>query len=91
MKKIILIGSILFSFVNIYAQTEAKGKAKISGRVLDSSSGSPLDHATITVFVKGEEKPLTGTTANSTGNFEVSDLPSGNFTFDTVQFLSRLY
>ncbi len=79
--KILLVTGLLFclsTFVN--AQTRLAGKGKIYGVVVDSLSKAPLDYATISVFLKGEKKPLTGSTTNISGKFEITGIANGNLT-----------
>ena len=66
-----------------------KGNAKLSGKVVDSSSGLPLDYATITLFLKNSKKPLSGATANSSGKFEITGVPTGSFSV-VVEFIGYL-
>lgn len=80
MEKIILIALLLFPFINIYAQKPAGGKARITGRIVDSATHAPLEYATVSVFSKNDTKPLTGTTTSNSGKFEITGLPLGNFT-----------
>ena len=63
-----------------------KVQGKITGKVLDSSSGLPLDYSTITLFAAGKNKPLNGTTSDSAGNFILTNIPSGSFSI-TVEFI----
>jgi outer membrane receptor protein involved in Fe transport len=80
-KKGFLIVPLLFLFTASYEQqkiNERKG-GKISGKIIDSSSNLPLDYATITLFVTGKTKPINGTTADSSGYFTLTNIPSGSF------------
>ncbi|HVS97968.1 MAG TPA: outer membrane beta-barrel protein [Puia sp.] len=51
---------------------------KISGRVVDSLSGKPIELATITVFPNGGAKPVAGTSTDSRGVFETGNVPLGS-------------
>ena len=80
MRKGILVA--LFSIVGfaLHAQNgQAPGKGNISGRVIDSSSGKPLEYATITLFLQGNKKPVNGTTSNISGQFAIRDLANGDY------------
>jgi ferric enterobactin receptor len=81
-KKGILIGLMLCIYFVTYSQIKEKTdvKAKITGRVIDSSSTLPLEYATITLFKHGETKAVNGTTTDNLGNFIVTNVPSGTFT-----------
>ena len=52
---------------------------KITGRVLDSVSRSAMDYATVTIFPEGSKKPVNGTMTDSTGEFTLAGLKSGNY------------
>ncbi len=74
---------LLFSFivVNLNAQTkrEFNSHTFITGKIIDSSSGQPLDYATISLFLNRGKRPINGTTSDSSGNFLVKNLQSGNY------------
>lgn len=75
---------------------EPNVNAGITGKVIDSVSGQPLDYATITLFLNGNPKPVNGTTTDTKGLFTVNDVVNGtykvvvefigykSFTFDSV-------
>lgn len=88
-KKLIVAGFCIFLFSIASAQNQTNGTGKISGKIIDSASGQPLDYATITVFAKDAKKPLTGTTSNNSGKFEVTGIPSGTFTV-VAEFIGYL-
>ena len=49
------------SLFPVYAQP--KGTNTITGKVVDSASKTPLEYATVTLFLKGQPKPVNdGTT-----------------------------
>lgn len=52
---------------------------KIKGRVIDSLSSKPLDYATISVFFKGDKKPVNGAVTDKQGNFVVDNLQPGTY------------
>jgi hypothetical protein len=58
MKALILLLQV-FIFINLKAQP--MGGNTISGTVIDSASSLPLEYATVTLFIKDNKKPLTGT------------------------------
>lgn len=62
------------------------GKGRITGRILDSLSQSPVEYATITLHVAGITRPVNGATTNNKGVFTIDDLPSGSYTL-TVEFI----
>ena len=81
MKKQILVlafSSIVF-ILRAQTKREFKSHAFIAGRVVDSSSGRPLDYATISVFLASNKRPVNGNTTDSLGRFVVKDLKNGSF------------
>ncbi len=78
MKKTILIALSILMLVESKAQIP--GGNTITGIVIDSTSRAPMEYATVTLFVKGDKKPLTGTTTNNTGSFTLTEVPDGTFT-----------
>jgi len=87
-RKAILTGLLLCIFSDTYSQTREKTdvKAKITGRVIDSSSNLPLEYATITLFKHGEPKAVNGSTTDNLGNFIVTNVSAGTFTI-IVEFI----
>lgn len=53
---------------------------QISGVIIDSVSKTPLEYATVTLFAKGNKKPLTGTITEKNGSFTINELPDGIYT-----------
>ena len=75
--------AVLFSFFVFILQAQTiQGfniHAHITGKVIDSSSGKPLEYATITMFLQGDKKPVNGSTSNTSGQFAVKDVAEGNY------------
>jgi ferric enterobactin receptor len=79
----ILLSSIFFL---ASAQT-GNPKGKITGKIIDASTKTGFDYATITVFPQGNTtKPLTGTTSDNKGNFTIDALPFGEYSI-SVNFI----
>jgi ferric enterobactin receptor len=68
------------------AQEKTPATGTISGVVTDSSSGQPIEYATITVFSGSNKNPLTGITSDARGKFVVKDLSKGVYKV-TVEFI----
>ncbi|OKS84743.1 hypothetical protein RG47T_0176 [Mucilaginibacter polytrichastri] len=51
---------------------------RISGTVIDSLSGKPLDYATVSIFRSGGKVPLNGVLTDSKGGFKL-DIKPGNY------------
>ena len=72
---------LLFTFLTINAQETTETRTgKITGTVVDSLSGTPLEYATITLQQKGDEKPVNGTTTDKAGRFGIYDVKAGSYT-----------
>ena len=41
---------------------------------------TPIEYATISLFVKGNKKPVNGATTDNTGQFTITDVQSGEYT-----------
>ncbi len=77
MKKVCLfLGFILLA---IFVIAQDKGGNSIIGTVIDAASKNPLEYATITIFVSGQTTPLSGTTTDKTGSFNLTDIPAGTY------------
>ena len=63
-----------------------EGPGKISGKVMDSATGQPVDYATITVQATGSNKVITGTTTDSLGSFKIQGLEVGAYTV-SIEFI----
>ena len=57
--------------------TKSQQICKIIGNISDSVSAKPIEYATITIFLQGNKKPLTGTTTEVSGNFILDALSEG--------------
>ncbi|HTS45414.1 MAG TPA: TonB-dependent receptor [Puia sp.] len=51
----------------------------IKGTVIDSVSSQGIAYTSVTVFLEGSKKPLTGTTTNDKGFFRLDSLATGNY------------
>jgi ferric enterobactin receptor len=78
---------LLISFQSqLRAQTALKYKGRISGRVTDSITKTPVDFATISVYKKGAAAPFNGISADAKGNYSISNIPPGTYKV-TLEFL----
>jgi outer membrane receptor protein involved in Fe transport len=66
---------------NLQAQSNQGIKTKnvIKGDVADSSSGQPLEYATISIFKNNEKNPVNGTTSNKNGLFSLEGMQEGKY------------
>ena len=89
MKKITLLAAYLFLLITVKAQS-ADGGNIISGAITDSLSKTPLEYATISLFIKGNKKPVNGTVTDKAGHYILKDIPGGtyNITFEFIGYAS---
>ncbi len=66
---------------NLFAQ-----KGIVSGRIIDSNSGQPLEYASVVVYATADSILINGTITGGSGSFKIEKLPSGLF-YIRVQFL----
>jgi ferric enterobactin receptor len=71
----------------------AASKLKISGRIVDSVSKSPVESATITLYMLHNVRPVKGLTADSKGGFIVEGLAPGSYTLSVggIGFQTRVF
>ncbi len=84
---LLMISAFSFSQKN----NNAAGAAKLTGKVVDSATSQPIDYATVTVYADGNDKPISGTTTNTKGQFVIENLVAGNYhaVFDFVGYKSK--
>ena len=63
-----------------------KGNGRISGIVVDSVSGKPVEYATVAIFDVKSGKPVDGTVTDVKGAFLLKSVPDGDFKF-VVSFI----
>ncbi|CAN5469269.1 outer membrane beta-barrel family protein [soil metagenome] len=56
-----------------------KGNGKITGLLVDSTSGKPVEFATIALMNVKTNKPIDGTTSDAKGNFTLGKLAPGDY------------
>jgi outer membrane receptor protein involved in Fe transport len=66
---------------NLFAQ-----KGTVSGRIIDSKSGQPLEYASVVVYASADSILINGTITGGSGSFKFEKLPSSLF-YIRVQFL----
>jgi outer membrane receptor protein involved in Fe transport len=52
---------------------------KVTGKVIDSETNSPMEYANIIIYNKTDSKMVTGSISNATGTFVIADLPFGTY------------
>ncbi|MGA9292200.1 MAG: TonB-dependent receptor, partial [Ignavibacteriaceae bacterium] len=83
MKKIIYIISVFLFYASLMF---GQSSGKISGRVFDKDSKSPVEYANIIVFRSKDSVQVTGGVTSSDGNFSLTKIPVGEFYVD-IQFI----
>jgi len=79
MKKVIFLSTILivgFSLITGCKGTPSEG-GRIFGKVTEAGTGRPLQGAEVTVY--SAEGVKLATTTDSSGNYSVSNIPSGSY------------
>ena len=75
-----LIFLMLFSSLSFAQNPENNtGKSRIIGKVVDTSSKSPLEYATISLIKSDDNKSVNGAVSNNTGNFTIDGITSGKY------------
>ena len=81
---------LLFLFIltfNSNAQTvPPNATGKISGNIVDSTSGSPIEYASICLFKLGDNKVLNGVVTDNKGSFKLTNIAEGSYRI-TVEFM----
>ena len=75
MKRLIIY---LYLLTNaIAANAQDTGGNRVTGILMDADSKAVLEYSTITIFARGNDKPLTGTTSDKSGSFTLADIAPG--------------
>ncbi|CAN5142256.1 outer membrane beta-barrel family protein [soil metagenome] len=77
---------ILFSVLSAHAQEAAKGNGKITGIIMDSSTGKPVEFATVALTLPGSDKPIDGAVCDEKGKFTISKVPYATYQL-VIQFI----
>lgn len=60
-----------------------KGNGRVSGTIVDSLTGKPVEYATVALFDIKSGKPIDGTVTDLKGEFLLKGVPDGDFKFVT--------
>lgn len=80
-----ILFSFLFTFLS-FATMQAQKDVTITGKVIDKTTGQPLEYATVAFFSKAENRIITGGITNEAGNFSIP-VPSGTYDI-SIEFIS---
>ncbi|MDP4282561.1 MAG: outer membrane beta-barrel family protein [Bacteroidota bacterium] len=75
----VIIPLIFFTIPLRAQQSPPSASGKIEGIIVDSISKTPVEYATIAVYVKDGSRIITGTTSDSKGKFSIDKIPQGNY------------
>lgn len=71
---------IFFVGINkVQAQVAAEGKGKLTGKVIDSANGKPLEYAFINLYKKDDTKVFASVVSNVKGHFVIDKIMLGNY------------
>lgn len=72
---------VMTAFQTVLAQTSEKDKAqyRITGRILEKSSGEPVPYATVALINVETEQSIAGTVADAEGRFVITGFKNGNY------------
>lgn len=83
------IKAIAFLLISISLAPFAKAqssKGKITGKVIDATTNTPVDYATISVYKPGATSPFNGISSDTKGDFTVNNVQDGIYKV-TLEFL----
>ena len=81
--------SLVFSFIVLFftlAKAQDSGTGKITGKVLDAGNHTPVDYATVSIFMQGNANPFNGTSTDPKGNFVLDHIKPGDYQV-TIDFI----
>ncbi len=84
MQKIGLV--ILLLIWSVISEGQTKNIGKISGSIIEKSSGLPIEYANIQLFKLEEKTLVEGTISDPKGNFSIKNIPEGNYRM-TISFI----
>ncbi len=74
---------VMFSFVVLVLQAQKENDVnvhgRITGKVVDSLSGEPMEYVTITILMQGNKNPVNGSISDKSGNFLIDHVSKGNY------------
>ena len=74
---------VMFSFVVLTLQAQKENDVnvhgRITGKVVDSLSGEPMEYVTITILMQGNKNPVNGSISDKSGNFLIDNVSKGNY------------
>lgn len=74
-----ILTAILTLFV-LSTHAQQPGRGKLTGKVLDSLSGSPFEYASISLLEQSGSRTVNGAVTDKGGKFMLTGIPSGTYT-----------
>jgi ferric enterobactin receptor len=73
--------AVLFIFIALLSsgQNEKWAGGKISGKIIDSLSGQPIEYASVSLFNQSDNKVVNGSTSDIKGIFKLANISEGNY------------
>jgi len=72
--------ALVFLFIALMAYGQSpEGKGRISGVIIDATSGVPVEFATVALTSPDSNKPINGAVADEKGKFVINRIPNGNY------------
>lgn len=78
-KTVLILVLFLCAFITKAQQPDNKASGKITGRVIDSLTGKPIEYATISLLLQEENKVVNGTTTDDKGVFKLDNVGEGTY------------
>jgi ferric enterobactin receptor len=79
-KSMLIFLFLLCGIFQVHAQrAEEHGEGKVSGRIIDSVSGQPVEYASVSLAREADKKEINGTTTDDKGLFELNNIPEGAY------------
>jgi outer membrane receptor protein involved in Fe transport len=77
MQKLNLMVFLLFIAVGLSGQNKSVGK--ITGIIVEKSTGQPVEYASIQLFKTSDQTPVEGTVSDTKGNFSIGNVALGDY------------
>lgn len=81
-RNLFLIILLSLSAGDLYAQpsvTNLNTNGKITGRIIDSATGQPVEYASVSLSPQGTDKEIDGLMADDKGTFVLTNIPDGTY------------
>lgn len=74
------LGIFIFSCLLLHSNwSQAQGNSKIKGAVIDSTSSSVVEFASVALYLSDGKNPIDGSTADEKGQFTVANVKAGRY------------